>query len=254
MPAATNRTVLELRSGDPLYKQIERDILQCLAKGEWKPGAQLPTETELAKRFGVAIYTVRAGIGELVAAGILARRQGKGTFVARHERDRRRQHFSKVIDRENRKVIPTNEVVTSFELRRPGKREAELLRFDPGKAPQVYCWEQILHENDSSISIRRVTVPAQLFPGLTMAVLGDNAQNLYALYQDLCGVNVTRLEDRVGAIKADAHSANVLGVNRGDPLLQIERISFTYNDVPVEFRRRLYDGSRFYYHAEHSGI
>ena len=35
--------------------------------------AQLPTESELARRFGVAIYTVRAGIGALVHAGILTR-------------------------------------------------------------------------------------------------------------------------------------------------------------------------------------
>src|SRR4051812_12410466 len=68
---ALARSSLEMRSALPLYKQIESDILQCLASGEWKPGDQLPTEPELAKRFGVAIYTVRAGIGSLVTAGIL---------------------------------------------------------------------------------------------------------------------------------------------------------------------------------------
>jgi GntR family transcriptional regulator len=94
----------------------------------------------------------------------------------------------------------------------------------------------------------------QLFPGLTESVLRNNSQNLYSLYQDLCGVSVTRIEDRVGATKADAHSASVLGVNRGDPLLQIDRVAFTYNDVPVEYRRRLYEGSGFYYYAELSGI
>jgi GntR family transcriptional regulator len=254
MPATLKSTALELGTGEPLYKQIERDIMQCLAKGEWRPGAQLPTESELARRFGVAIYTVRAGIGELVTAGILVRRQGKGTFVARHERERERQRFSKVFDSENRKIIPSHESVASFEIDKADKLEAEMLCLDPRESIQVYRWVQILHDNERAISIRRVTAPVQLFPGLTESVLRNNSQNLYSLYQDLCGVSVTRIEDRVGATKADAHSASVLGVNRGDPLLQIDRVAFTYNDVPVEYRRRLYEGSGFYYYAELSGI
>src|SRR4051812_34071285 len=114
MRASSLSTPLELRSPLPLYKQIESDIVKCLASGEWKPGDQLPTEPELAKRFGVAIYTVRAGIGELVSAGILSRRQGKGTFVNQHEPDFARQNFSKVFDLENRIVKPTGEVLLSF--------------------------------------------------------------------------------------------------------------------------------------------
>jgi GntR family transcriptional regulator len=202
----------------------------------------------------VAIYTVRAGIGELVTAGILARRQGKGTFVARHEREPERQRFSKVFDFENRKTIPTHESVASFAIHSADKLETEMLCLDPRESSRVYRWVQILHDNERAISIRRVTAPVQLFPGLTESVLRNNSQNLYALYQDLCGVNVTRIEDRIGATKADAHSASVLGVARGDPLLQIDRVAFTYNDVPVEYRRRLYEGSDYYYYAELSGI
>ena len=68
----------------PLYKEVEREIMQCLARGEWKPGDRLPSEQELADRLGVAVFTIRAGIQKLVDSGILLRRQGKGTFVALH--------------------------------------------------------------------------------------------------------------------------------------------------------------------------
>lgn len=250
MRAGVAKSPLQVRSTQPLYRQIERDILQCLAEGEWKPGAQLPTEPELAKRFGVAIYTVRAGIGELVTAGILARKQGKGTFVARHERDRARQHFSKVYDQKNRKVIPTREVVTSFRKHRADPRAIERLCLDPRKEPLVYCWETLVEVDGDVVAIRDITVPARLFPGLRVGVLRDNLQNIYALYQDVCGLNVIRMEDRVFAARADAHAAKVLGMKRGDPLLQVDRIAFTYNDVPVELRSRRYDSSRFFYRAE----
>ncbi len=247
-------STLQLRSADPLYKQVERDIVQCLAQGEWKPGAQLPVESALANRFGVAIYTVRAGIGALVAAGILTRKQGKGTFVARHERERPRQVFAKIFDDENRKVIPTSHKVTFFEKQRPDERTTSLLCLDRQKKCHVYYWEVVAEVDGRPTAIRHITVPCGLFPGLTGRVLRANRQNLYALYQDVCGVNVTRLEDRVRAIKADVYAAKVLSVKRGDPLLKIDRIAFTYHAIPVELRTHVYDSSRFHYFADQPGV
>ena len=44
-------------------------------------GERLPSESELAKQFGVSIITVRNAVGELCKRGLLERKQGKGTFV-----------------------------------------------------------------------------------------------------------------------------------------------------------------------------
>jgi GntR family transcriptional regulator len=254
MRAGAPETSLKLQSAQPLYKQIERTILQHLAIGEWEPGAQLPTESELAKRFGVAIYTVRAGIGELVDAGILTRKQGKGTFVARHERDRTRQVLTKIFDHENRKVIPTRQKVTFFRKQLADARARSLLSLDQRQNSHIYHWEVVVEVDGRAICVRHITVPAGLFPGLTGRVLRANRHNLYALYQDLCGVNIIRLEDRVYAIKADAHLARVLGGKRGDPLLKIDRIAFTYNAVPVEIRTHFYDSTRFHYCADQPAL
>lgn len=248
------KTALQLRSAEPLYKQIERDILQCLAEGEWRPGEQLPTESELATRFGVAIFTVRAGIGELVDAGILARRQGKGTFVARHEQDRNRQVFARIFDEEDRKVIPTKQAITYFRKQIADARACKLLGLNPRLKSYVFHWEVVVEIAESPVCVRHITVPVALFPGLTARVLRASRHNLYALYQDVCGVNVIRLEDRVYAVKANAHFARILGQKRGDPLLKIDRIAFTYNAVPVELRSHVYDSARFHYRAEQPGI
>lgn len=248
------KSTLPLRSAQPLYKQIERNILHCLANGEWKAGEQLPTESELAKRFGVAIYTVRAGIGALVHAGILTRKQGKGTFVARHERDRTRQVLTKIFDHEHRQIIPTRQKVTFFRKQLADERARTLLSLDERRKSHVYHWEVLVEVDGNAVCVRRMTVPAGLFPGLTGSVLRANRHNLYALYQDLCGVNIIRLEDRVYAIKADAQSARVLGVKHGGPLLKIERVAFTYNEVPVEIRTHFYDSARFHYCADQPGV
>lgn len=248
------KTELQLTSTQPLYKQIEHGILQCLAEGEWKPGEQLPTESELASRFGVAIFTVRAGIGELVDAGILARKQGKGTFVARHERDRTRQVFAKIFDEENRKVIPTKHEITYFRKQTADERACKLLNLNPLRRPYVFHWEVVVEIDVRNICVRHITVPVALFPRLTGRILRASRDNLYALYQDVCGVSVIRLQDRVYAIKANPHFSRILGIKRGDPLLKIDRIAYTYNDVPVELRSHVYDSMQFHYRNDQPGV
>jgi len=75
-------TELHLESPLPLYKQMSDILRREIESQKLAPGTRLPTEKELAKRFGVSLITVRGCIGELVREGILVRRQGRGTFVA----------------------------------------------------------------------------------------------------------------------------------------------------------------------------
>lgn len=71
----------------PLYQQIKALIMKSLQSGEWKPGEMIPSEMELASRFKVSQGTVRKAIDELAADNLVARRQGKGTFVTTHHED-----------------------------------------------------------------------------------------------------------------------------------------------------------------------
>ena len=80
--------------GGPVYREIARSIMQRLELGAWKPGEAIPSETRLKEEFGVAIGTIRKAVDELVAQGILLRQQGRGTFVATHNRDRQLFRFS----------------------------------------------------------------------------------------------------------------------------------------------------------------
>lgn len=58
----------------PLYKQIKRLLVENLRRGDWKPGAAIPSEMELAARFQVSQGTVRKAIDELAAENLLDRK------------------------------------------------------------------------------------------------------------------------------------------------------------------------------------
>src|SRR6185436_10966776 len=68
----------------PLYQQIKALLERSLEAGEWAPGAAIPSESELARRFGASQGTVRKAIAALASENLVVRRQGKGTFVATH--------------------------------------------------------------------------------------------------------------------------------------------------------------------------
>ena len=60
--------------------------------------------------------------------------------------------------------------------------------------------------------------------------------SLYALYQANYGVNVIGVREMLGVGRADAVSAKALGLAAGEPVLEINRIAYSYKDRPVELR------------------
>ncbi|KKZ71172.1 GntR family transcriptional regulator [Streptomyces showdoensis] len=65
--------------------QLRRGLLD----GTWPPGSKLPTERALAAETGVSVTTVRRAYEDLVALGLVRRRQGAGTFAAHRAEEER---------------------------------------------------------------------------------------------------------------------------------------------------------------------
>lgn len=244
------KTELEVHGSAPLYKQVEQGILQCLADGEWRPGDQLPTEAQLAERFGVALFTIRAGISELVSANILVRRQGKGTFVARHTRQRQRFQFSHIFRNDGAQILPERELI-SFTKTTALPHVAAILRL---QHVEVYRVNTLLTLEGEAAGYMEITVPAQKFRNLSEKAIRENRENLYAVYQDVCGVNVIRIQERVYAEAPETPVALALKILARAPVLRVERIAYTYNDLPVEYRVRYFDASKYHYRFDERGV
>src|SRR5205807_3352646 len=86
------------RVAGPLYGEVKRRVLQSLMNGEWPHDAPIPTEAELARRYGVSVGTIRKAMGELVAERVLVRQAGRGTFATRHDRDHMLETFFNIVD------------------------------------------------------------------------------------------------------------------------------------------------------------
>ena len=64
-------------------EQVAQRLTDALLLGVLAPGDRLPSEAELAKRFGVALVTARDGLGAVREAGLVETRRGRegGSFV-----------------------------------------------------------------------------------------------------------------------------------------------------------------------------
>jgi GntR family transcriptional regulator of arabinose operon len=64
------------------YREIVEKLQDDISSGRYKPGARLPSEAELVRRFGASRMTVFRAMRELQSAGIVTRRVGSGSYVS----------------------------------------------------------------------------------------------------------------------------------------------------------------------------
>jgi len=231
----------------PLYQQIKGLILQSLQAGEWKPGDAIPSEMDLAARFRVSQGTVRKAIDELAAENLVVRRQGKGTFVATHTEQHVRYRFLKLVpdsgDRDSegpaaRTVLECRRVRASADV----ARSLALRSGDP-----VVQVRRVLSFGGVPTILEDLWLPGNTFKGLTAEQMAGYQGPTYAMFELEFGVRMVRAEEKIRAVAADAQQAVLLACEPAAPLLSVERLAHTYNDVPMELRRGLYRTDTHHY-------
>jgi GntR family transcriptional regulator len=218
----------------PLYKEIKNRIVTSLIENEWPPGELIPNEKQLAEQFSVGISTVRAAIGQLVAAGVLARIQGKGTFVTHHSERTSAYRFFNLYQTDGVKTPFYRELVR-IRKEHAGPNVASALRMDDADK-QIYKFKLHMSAHRLSIAVAESAVPADLFPDLDTKLDIEGDMSLYAFFQTVYAVNVVRVVEKLTSVGAPAAVAKSLALKAGEPLLRVDRTAYTFNDKPVEIR------------------
>lgn len=250
LPALADGQGVATPAFSPLYQQIKSLILQGLQAGEWKPGDAIPSEMELAGRFRVSQGTVRKAIDELAAEHLLVRRQGKGTFVATHAEQHTQFRFLRLEpDSGDRASVGSAQrhIVQCRRLRAPVDI-AHALGLRSGES--VLQVRRVLSFQQQPTILEDIWLPGGPFKGLTASALTQDQGPMYALFESQFGVRMVRADEKIKAVAADSAAAAQLQVPDGAPLLSVERLAYTYNDVPMELRRGLYRTDHHHYHNQ----
>lgn len=120
-----------------------------------------------------------------------------------------------------------------------------MLGIEPG-APIIIV-RRLLKFAARPVVIDEIYLPGEVFQGLTAEVLQGWNSSLYSLFETRFGLRMIRAQERIRAVAADRSTAETLKVAEGTPLLSVERVTYTYGDRPVEWRRGLYLTADHYY-------
>lgn len=228
----------------PLYRQIKSLILQALEAGEWRPGQVIPSEQELAARFSVSQGTVRKAIDEMAAENLLVRKQGKGTFVASHNDPRALFRFLRLVPMDGDLGHPQSVPMDCWRAK-AGQEASRMLGIGLGEP--IIIVRRVLKFSGKPVVVDEIYLPGEIFQGLTLEVLQSWNGSLYSLFETRFGLRMIRAQERIRAVAADRSTSETLKVAEGTPLLSVERVTYTYGDKPVEWRRGLYLTADHYY-------
>ena len=128
--------------------------------------------------------------------------------------------------------------------------ESRLIECRRGKAPVLVgkalglkagsatvCVKRLLIFSGRPIIFDEIILPEPMFKGLNAEKISAYKSSYYNLYESQYGVRMIRAEERLKAVFADPETAELLQVKTGAPLLRVDRIAYTYDDRPVEWRR-----------------
>lgn len=231
----------------PLYRQIKALITRGLRDGTWLPGGAIPSEMELAARFNVSQGTVRKAIEELAAENLLVRRQGRGTFVATHDEPRTQFRFLRLRPDDGVEQGFVNRILECRRARAPVDI-ARSLALRSGEA--VILIRRLLSLGETPTVLDEIWLPGRRFRGLTTERLAARGGPLYGMFEREFGTRMIGANERLKAVAAGREVARALQVAEGAPLLQVERVSFTYDNVPVEVRKGHYVTETHHYATE----
>ena len=230
----------------PLHHQVFRDLKSALDAGEWRPGDRMPTERELAERYGCSLITIRHALSELVREGRIERTRGRGTFVLQPRIDRDiagAMSFSEEMQR--RGLDPATRVVTG-RIEPAGDAIAGSLGI-AADAPVVYL-ERVRLGGGEPLLLEPARLPAERFPGLL--AFDFERRSLYDILSERYGTRIVRAREAVEPVVLRRREAELLDLPARSLALQIDGVAFAADGSAVEAARSFVRGDRTRYYLE----
>lgn len=238
---------IDFSNNIPYYIQL-MDILKAkISSGEWQVEDRIPSEPELCETYGVSRTVVRQALREIELEGLIIRRKGKGTFIARPKigeslaqkltgfyqdmDERGHKVFTQVL---RQQVIPASEKIASY------------LEIEPD-TPVIDVHRLRFIDNEPIVLVTSY-LPHDLCQQLANADLSH--QSLYAFIEENCGIMITSGRRYIEAVAANKSEANLLQIEVGSPLILLDSVSYLEDGRPIEYYHAVHRGDRSRFEVE----
>jgi GntR family transcriptional regulator len=228
----------------PLWLQVkeelERAIKEGLETGVMLPGDRLTGEKELASRFNVSLITVRRALEELSKQGLINRRPGRGTFIAKRKIEHGLTAFMSFFTSMQDKGIQVATQTIKKEMvpfmTSVGKK-LRVCEHDP-----IFRLVRVRMIDGEPILLETVYLPSNRFPDIEE--IDFDKVSLYRAMEEEYGVQVYKVSDYLEPIVINSYESELLQVPTGSPALLLERIACDPTGLPIEYSKGVFRGDR----------
>ncbi len=225
-------------NGLPAYKRIQGAILKRLESGQLKPGDAVNSERELAKIHRVSLMTARHALAGLEREGMVVRRRGAGTFVAPPK-----IHFNKLMSYTEQ--MSGRSLSVSSKLLFLGMIDTEqeiAARLALPATSRLIKVERLRLGANEPFAIETCYLSVDDFVGLTEAPL--DRVSLFSILEHDYGLEIAHADEEIDATTADPHTARLLGIATGAPVLRIRQVIYSTKGKTALYVLGLYRSDR----------
>ncbi|SLM28901.1 Transcriptional regulator, GntR family [Desulfamplus magnetovallimortis] len=214
--------MLNPHSPIPLYHQLAEILIKQI-RSACSPGEMLPSETTIAKQYGIGRPTVRQAMEILVRKGMVERRRGSGTFVKDNSCEVDLFSLAGTSQAFFKQGIATrSKIVSQLSLQ---KIEDKITNPFQGKSALFFSRLTLVHDEpelaDIPVLLEDIYLDPELFPGLDKVDLDH-----LPLSQVISENYYLKPESGRQSFKISFLSkkqANLLSMKQTDPVLEVER-------------------------------
>ena len=248
--------MLNNNDSTPLYKQLAEQLRQQIEEGKFKNDHPIPSERSLCEKFRISRITVRQAILEMINEGILYRKQGKGTYVAKRRITQgltRLVSFTRtVLDlgmNPSTKILGNDILPVDFQLAKvldipPTSQTLKLSLLGMGDGEPL-----VLYESYFPLSLGR-KMAREAF----RREKKKQSFSTFDLYGESSNIFPASINQTFEAITADERLFSLMHVKKGSAILMTTSVFVARDQRPLEFRKAMYRGDcyKFYITREFS--
>lgn len=228
----------------PLYRQAEDILRQMIAKDEYVSGKLMPNEVDLSKQLGISRNTLRQAIDKLVFEGLLVRKKGYGTKVAKRDVLSNAKKWMSFSQEMRALGIEVHNFELSISRKFPSDQIANF--FGVSSSERLLVLERVRGKKD---------FPFVYFISYFNPLLGFTGEEsfnrpLYEIIEQDKGHILKTSREEISCMPADASLAKRLEIKEGDPILVRKRFVLDVDDVPIEYNIGYYRADSFTYTIE----
>ena len=230
----------------PIYIQIADNLLERISAGELAPEERLPSERDLSQMLKVSRMTLRAALRVLDNKGLLVRKPGDGTYIAKPKIERQAAKLVPFTDSMSSRGYQASAKIIVFERRFAEVSVANKLNINVS-AP-IYYFQRLRFINQETVLLETCTLPIHRFPNFENYDL--EVRSVYEIVETEYGIAPHHSEQSLEAVSATDFEAEWLGCDAGTALMLERRLVFDENNLPLEYGHDLYRGDRFRFVTE----